>query len=94
MIATRGPRPRGWSRPEKRTTDRGRFLTSLTCWSAFTVAGTAPESHRLPFEPPPPDVNPWAAPWSANLLGVSANGCQIGQYFALPTRARGFMQRL
>ena len=25
-----GPTPRGWSRPGKRTTDQGRFLTSLT----------------------------------------------------------------
>ena len=28
-----------------------------------TVAGTAPESHRLPFEPPPPrKKSAWAAP--------------------------------
>jgi len=40
----------------KRTTDQGRFLTSLTDWSAFTVAGTAPELRRLPFEPPPPKL--------------------------------------
>jgi len=56
------PTPRGWSRPRKRTTDQGRFLTMLTSWSAFTVAGTAPDSHQLPFEPPPPNRSSWAAP--------------------------------
>jgi hypothetical protein len=43
----------------------------------FTVAGTAPEFRRLPFEPPPPDLHLWAAPWSAALLGVASTGCQI-----------------
>jgi hypothetical protein len=47
------PTPRGWSRPGA-DDDEGRFLTSRTDWSAFTVAGTAPDLHRLPFEPPPP----------------------------------------
>src|SRR5439155_20917643 len=28
----------------------------------LTVAGTAPESHRLPFEPPPSSTGSWAAP--------------------------------
>src|SRR3982751_1640594 len=55
-VQTAGPTPRGWSRPRKRTTDQGRFLTSLTSWSAFTVAGTAPDFRRLPFEPPPPSL--------------------------------------
>jgi len=36
---------------------------------ALTVAGTAPDFRRLPFEPPPPDLCPWAAPWSIVLLG-------------------------
>src|SRR6185369_13270828 len=49
------PRPHSWSRPGKRTTDQGRFLTSRrTIWSALTVAGTAPDFRRLPFEPLPP----------------------------------------
>src|SRR3954452_11817326 len=70
-----GPTPRGWSRPRKRTTDRGRFLTSRTDWSAFTVAGTAPDFRRLPFEPPPLDWRRWAAPWSVLLLlGLSNCG--------------------
>jgi hypothetical protein len=60
-----GPRPRGWTRPEKRTTDQGRFLTSagkVVDLSGFTVAGTAPEFRRLPFEPPPSGFTRWAAP--------------------------------
>lgn len=69
------PRPRGWSRPEKRTTDRGRFLT-LPNHSAFTVAGTAPDFRRLPFEPPPPDKSV-----GGTLVCGRANdvpeGCQI-----------------
>src|SRR4051794_6036565 len=43
----------------------------------FTVAGTAPDSHRLPFEPPPPNSRSWAAPWSTGLLGECSRGCQI-----------------
>src|SRR5215208_3362756 len=46
--------------------------------SAFTVAGTAPDFRRLPFEPPPPNVRSWAAPWSTDLLGEGPPGCQIG----------------
>src|SRR4051794_9992385 len=32
--------------------------------SGVTVAGTAPDFRRLPFEPPPPSFRSWAAPWS------------------------------
>src|SRR3954469_22450241 len=52
-LTAAGPTPRGWSRPRKRTTDQGRFLTSPES-SGFTVAGTAPDFRRLPFQPPPP----------------------------------------
>ena len=39
-----------------------------------TVAGTAPDFRRLPFEPPPPDRNgQWAAPWTPRL-SASARG--------------------
>jgi hypothetical protein len=51
MRAGARPRSRGWSRPGKRTTDQGRFPTLPNF--GITVAGTAPGSHRLPFEPPP-----------------------------------------
>src|SRR6185369_9051645 len=42
---------------------KGRFLTSPVD-TGFTVAGTAPDSHRLPFEPPP--------------AGRSSNGAKAG----------------
>ena len=42
----RGPRPRGWSRPGKRTTDRGRFLTlpEVRLHSCGHSAGFSPAS--------------------------------------------------
>src|SRR5439155_12693220 len=42
------PTLHGWTRPEKRTTNQGRFLTSPMD-NRLTVAGTAPDFRRLPF---------------------------------------------
>src|SRR5688500_13083380 len=62
---------RGNGRPTKAGSWLGRSNSGLT------VAGTAPDLHRLPFEPPPSDPRLWAAPWSLPLLGTGATGCQI-----------------
>jgi len=41
--------------PAGETDDGPRQVPDFADGSAFTVAGTAPESRRLPFEPPPPN---------------------------------------
>lgn len=41
-------------------------VPDFTGRAGFTVAGTAPDSHRLPFEPPPPNRGSWAAPRRSN----------------------------
>jgi len=46
------PTPRGWSRPGKRTTDQGRFLTSPT-WVGVHSCG-----HSAGFSP----ASLWTAP--------------------------------
>src|SRR3954468_8764718 len=48
--------------PAEETDDGPRQVPDFAEQFGFTVAGTAPDSHRLPFEPPPPDLRPWAAP--------------------------------
>src|SRR5581483_2621079 len=63
--------------PAEETDDERGQVPDFTETSAFTVAGTAPESRRLPFEPPPPSRSSWAAPQSAAVLGVGPTGCQI-----------------
>jgi hypothetical protein len=82
------PTHRGWSRPGKRTTDRGRFLTTLTGWSAFTVAGTAPEFRRLPFEPPPASkalVDGTLIRGPATLAADGLSNCLEQRYSAVMT---------
>jgi len=53
-----------------RETDDERGQVPDYAWLApgFTVAGTAPDSHRLPFWPPPPIRRSWAAPSSGGWL--------------------------
>src|SRR5438270_1749566 len=71
----RGPRPR--LVPAEETDDGPRQVPDFADGLGFTVAGTAPDFRRLPFEPPPPSQSSWAAPWSAALLGRARMGCQI-----------------
>ena len=48
-------------------------------WSAFTVAGTAPEFRRLPFEPPPPDLSSVGGTLVGRAARRRAAGCQIAR---------------
>ena len=52
--------------PAGETDDRSRqvpdFGRQVIDLFGFTVAGTAPEFRRLPFEPPPSGFTRWAAP--------------------------------
>jgi hypothetical protein len=58
------------------------FATLLWKALAFTVAGTVPDFRRLPFEPSPPSLRSWTAPWSKLLVDWARAGCQIEQHEA------------
>src|SRR5205823_6796983 len=77
-LRQRGPRPAAG--PGRGTDDGPGQVPDFTGVSpAFTVAGTAPEFHRLPFEPPPPKRGFVGGTLVDAPLGAAPRDCQFGR---------------